>query len=215
MKNLTARNIHFCKFITAMFFVAAITSGCKQQTSPTNNVALNESMMTNEPTKCELLTDFTNANDNGNWRRVNDNVMGGRSKGDMEFKDDTMVYAGFINTNGGGFSSIRYGLKKNQLVGFKTLKLRVRTTDSHLKYRVLFEDENRSSINYNNTIPLEKTTEWQEVTLNLSDFKPSRYGNELSRPVFQNENATAIGFITSHKSDSNFKLEIDWMKLCN
>lgn len=197
-----------------MLLMTAVTSSCKQPNEPSNRVALNESMMTNEPVNCQLLTDFTNAIDYEKWRTVNDNVMGGKSIGGMQFKDDTMIFSGFINTHGGGFSSIRYHLNEGQIVPFETLKLRVRSTNYDLNYRVIFEDEQRSSVFYGSPIKLEKTEEWQEITLQLADFQPYRRGNKLSRPVFKKETAYEIGFIVSHSSDSNFKIEVDWMKLC-
>ena len=41
------------------------------------------------------------------WRIVNDNVMGGRSRGDFEISEESLSFFGATNTNGGGFSSIR------------------------------------------------------------------------------------------------------------
>jgi hypothetical protein len=170
--------------------------------------------MANDPDNCTILTDFNNDAENQKWRTVNDNVMGGRSLGDMTFEDDTMIFSGFINTNGGGFSSIRLNLSEGYIVLFETLKIRIRSTDYDLNYRVIFEDEYRSSIIYGSPVKLEKTTDWQEITLKLTDFQPYRRGNKLSKPAFKKEMAYEIGFIVSHSSDSNFNMEVDWMKLC-
>ena len=41
------------------------------------------------------------------WRIVNDNVMGGRSRGHFEISEQSLSFFGTTNTNGGGFSSIR------------------------------------------------------------------------------------------------------------
>lgn len=65
---------------------------------------------------CVVLTDFKGANENRRWRMVNDNVMGGRSKGSVTFKGGVLVFSGSINTNGGGFSSVRMYLGKQSMV---------------------------------------------------------------------------------------------------
>ena len=44
------------------------------------------------------------------WQTVNDNVMGGRSRGGHTREGGTLVFAGSTNTRGGGFSSIRASL---------------------------------------------------------------------------------------------------------
>ena len=41
------------------------------------------------------------------WRVINDNVMGGRSLGAVSANGDTLSFSGSLNTNGGGFASIR------------------------------------------------------------------------------------------------------------
>ena len=51
----------------------------------------------------EILFDFTDENPGDKWITVNDNVMGGRSKGGFSFKKTKLVFSGSTNTNGGGF----------------------------------------------------------------------------------------------------------------
>ena len=54
-----------------------------------------------------LLTDFTASSSDLGWYVVNDNVMGGRSEGDIEQGQSKLRFAGRTNTNGGGFSLVR------------------------------------------------------------------------------------------------------------
>ena len=54
-----------------------------------------------------LIFDFSEDDIHEKWIVVNDNVMGGRSKGGFAFIKNKLVFSGSTNTNGGGFSSIR------------------------------------------------------------------------------------------------------------
>merc|ERR1711957_811460 len=41
------------------------------------------------------------------WKTVLDGVMGGRSSGNFNIEDNTMVFTGTVNNAGGGFASVR------------------------------------------------------------------------------------------------------------
>ena len=60
------------------------------------------------------------------WRIVNDNVMGGRSRGDFEISEQSLSFFGTTNTDGGGFSSIRSFLDKQFPSESKKMKLLVK-----------------------------------------------------------------------------------------
>ena len=100
-----------------------------------------------------LIFDFTEDDIHKKWIVVNDNVMGGRSKGGFDFKNEKLVFSGSTNTNGGGFSSIRtipidFYLKNK--TGFhirykgdgRTYKLGVRMEGKSVSYRTNFDTGN-------------------------------------------------------------------------
>ena len=60
------------------------------------------------------------------WRIVNDNVMGGRSRGDYEISEESLSFFGATNTNGGGFSSIRSFLDEPVPSESKKMKLLIK-----------------------------------------------------------------------------------------
>ena len=62
-----------------------------------------------------VVHNFKENDASSKWVTVNDNVMGGRSKGGFVIKKDRLIFSGATNTNGGGFSSIR---TKPQNLGF-------------------------------------------------------------------------------------------------
>ena len=77
--------------------------------------------------ECTTLTDFTDPASNRRWITVNDDVMGGRSDGGFEITNDQLVFEGDINTNGGGFSSIRWLLPEGALQDADALRVRMKT----------------------------------------------------------------------------------------
>jgi len=60
------------------------------------------------------------------WLVVNDNVMGGRSSGELQLAPKGLIFAGSLDTNGGGFSSIRSRSLDAALAPFEGLAIRVR-----------------------------------------------------------------------------------------
>ena len=73
-----------------------------------------------------LLTDFPESTQSLKWRAVNDDVMGGRSKGGFRLEERSLVFEGSTNTDGGGFSSIRSGVGRFDLGNYDGIRLRVR-----------------------------------------------------------------------------------------
>ena len=98
-----------------------------------------------EGSAAELLTDFTDADHNAGWRVVNDNVMGGRSIGELSFQtpegagmsagagEGSMTFEGYINTNGGGFASVRLPLPDETLVGVTAIRLTLQAAAQQMK----------------------------------------------------------------------------------
>ena len=57
------------------------------------------------------LAGFDPAEANKQWSVVNDDVMGGESLGRLSFEAGILVFEGEINTDGGGFASLRMPLE--------------------------------------------------------------------------------------------------------
>ena len=163
---------------------------------------------------CTLLTDFTDTTMNQRWRTVNDKVMGGKSEGGAVFQDGTMIFSGRINTNGGGFSSVRFDLQDESLTSFTHLKLKVRTQDFDREYRIIIEDKNRGTVVYRTPLKLKDSPEWQEVLIPFDAFKPSRRGEPISEPAFDKNKAASVGIMLNDTPDGAFKLELDIIEVC-
>ena len=127
-----------------------------------------------ESEKQTRLTDFEDAAAAERWKTVNDGVMGGKSKGGMSVQDGVMTFAGTINTDGGGFSSVRMSVKPGTLAGCGRLLLRVKGDGR--TYRLTVEDDRgdpERRPNFGKDMPAGPAGEWRTVSVALGDMKPT------------------------------------------
>jgi hypothetical protein len=182
-----------------------------------------------------LLADF-NGQDHrtdtrsGEWRTVNDNIMGGRSSGGGQIRDGVMIFRGSTNTNGGGFSSIRTNQKQWDLSPYQGLAARVRAdgrryvfhlstglraNGSEVFYRGSFDT--RPLLDPNNPDQPDTTAPddlWQTVFVPFSDFVPMIRGRDVSARVQPLDPAAVrgIGLMIDDGLDGPFVLHADWIK---
>lgn len=160
-----------------------------------------------------VLTEFDEKNLSAAWKTVNDNVMGGRSKGGPKFGQGKLAFTGATNTNGGGFSSIRTKPGKYDLSGKAGLLIRAkgdgRTYKAELRTDVT---RGRWSIPFRADFKTFKG-EWREVFIPFESFTPSFHGRRLSNPpALDVAKVSSFGFMIYDKKDGAFNLEVDWVK---
>jgi NADH dehydrogenase [ubiquinone] 1 alpha subcomplex assembly factor 1 len=146
---------------------------------------------------------------------VNDNVMGGRSKGDVRIADGVMTFFGAINTNGGGFSSVRLPIDRGTLAGASQIVLRVKH-DGRVPYRLLVIDEpgrSRRTLHQRQLSFDAAPGEWQTVSVELSKMQPTRRGDPIVAAPLDPAAAIEIGFILNDATDGPFELQIDWIDI--
>ncbi|MGI9243135.1 MAG: CIA30 family protein, partial [Verrucomicrobiales bacterium] len=160
-----------------------------------------------------VLADFDGADAGSNWKTVNDNVMGGRSKGGPSFKDGVLTFKGATNTNGGGFSSIRTEPGKFDLSGKAGLQMRVRGDGR------TYKAELRTDVKMGRwAVPFRAdfdtvAGEWREVFLPIDAFKPTFFGRQVPTSTrLDPSDVESIGFMIYDKKDGAFSLEVDWVK---
>ncbi len=98
------------------------------------------------PASERIIFDFTNpsANLKSSWGAVDDVVMGGVSESNIQFVEDTALFAGNVSTaNSGGFASVR---TKNfappfNLSGYEGVELRVRGDGKRYKFLLRTETQ--------------------------------------------------------------------------
>lgn len=148
------------------------------------------------------------------WRIVNDGVMGGLSKGAVEFTESgTMLFSGTLSLeNNGGFSTARSGSIDLNLSNDAGLLLRVkgdgRTYEARLDSNARFRG---NPVSFAGKF---KTTKgkWQEVKIPFSEFKGSFRGMEFPDKVLDPSAINRIWVLIADKKQGPFQLEVDWIR---
>jgi len=161
------------------------------------------------------LTGFDDDAANQRWQVVNDDVMGGRSLGGLSFVDGHLIFEGAIDTDGGGFSSVRLPLEPRALSPYDRVELRARPDDR--AYLLTFDDDRASgNRRVSHRAPIEFSTpgEWQTVSVPFDRMSPVIFGRPIDDLPFRKHLATRMGLLISDDIDGPFRLEVDWIDLC-
>jgi NADH dehydrogenase [ubiquinone] 1 alpha subcomplex assembly factor 1 len=119
------------------------------------------------------------------WFRLDDGVMGGQSKTQHVAKDGVLHFKGMINTNGGGFTSVRAPIEAGTITpSMEAVKVRFRGDGKTYKFMLAdgsgaggpFSTSPLFQVDFE-TKTLESDTEWQEVVIPLGSLVPSYCGN--------------------------------------
>jgi hypothetical protein len=164
---------------------------------------------------CKPLFVFDTATAAAAWQSVNDNVMGGRSSGGPRYADGALGFSGSINTDGGGFASIRAPLMRGILQGANGLKLRVRTDGR--AYRVTLRTDLRYrgiAVAFGGEIDAPKPGVWTDATVRFEDLVPTVFGRPVSGAVFEPEQADSIGIIIGDGIDGPFEFAMMSIHAC-
>ncbi|MEM6277816.1 MAG: CIA30 family protein, partial [Pseudomonadota bacterium] len=140
---------------------------------------------------------------------------GGRSSGGPDFDGKAMVFSGVINTNGGGFSSVRRGVEPGALSGTDGLMLRVKTDGR--AYRVTIRTAERfrgRSVSYNADIEAGEGGEWVEAYVPFDAFSTSVFGRSVPAAPLDPETVWSVGIILGDGKDGPFEMQAEWIKAC-
>ena len=141
------------------------------------------------------------------WRVINDNVMGGRSSGAVSANGDALSFSGSLNTNGGGFASIRVSAR--DLLGKDAAGMRLKVRGDGRTYTFRLRPKN-SRISYWSQFATEDG-EWLEVTLPFASFWPNWRGRRLNAPAITAGEVAELGLMINDGMDGAFALEVDWI----
>lgn len=170
-----------------------------------------------------VLVDFAVPEEAGRWQTVLDGVMGGRSSGSFVVEDQRMVFTGVLNTNGGGFSSVRrpasdlgLGAAPENGIGLRvrgdgrTYTLRLRQPAPAMRiaasYRATFATEDLRDAGPDGA--------WQDVFVPYADLRPTWRGRTLDLPPVDLEAVDEIGISIDDKIDGPFHLEVRTIHAC-
>ncbi len=158
-----------------------------------------------------LLTDFKTGSPDLGWYVQNDNVMGGRSQGGFEIREQgPLIFAGSTNTNGGGFSSIRTrSFAPLDLSKYDGIQLRVKADGRQYIWQLHTRARYR---NYEVSYWAEFDTvagEWATVRIPFSRFYPQFRGFRLDGPALDKSEITEFGLYIYDQKDGPFELQLD------
>ena len=156
-----------------------------------------------------MIIDFENPRSVNDWKAVNDGVMGGRSRGGPSFENGYMVFEGRINTDGGGFSSVRTDIDRGSLESSSGLKLRVRSDGRAYKVTLRTDARYRNRpIAFQAEIPPTTVDEWESVSFPFDGLEASLFGRRIFGAEFDSAQANQLGIILADGQDGPFRLEV-------
>ncbi|MEM9738883.1 MAG: CIA30 family protein [Pseudomonadota bacterium] len=167
------------------------------------------------PGACQTLMDLAAREEQSKWVAVNDGVMGGRSSGGPVMGKDAMGFMGVINTNGGGFSSVRRGLAPGTLAGTQGLMVRVKTDGR--AYRLTLRTAERfrgRSVSYTADIDAGADGAWTDVYVPFDRFSASVFGQPVPAAPVDPATAWSLGFIIGDGVDGPFEMAVARIDAC-
>ncbi|WP_169331816.1 CIA30 family protein [Robiginitomaculum antarcticum] len=145
----------------------------------------------------------------GQWRVVNDGVMGGKSRGELQSTDGFMRFAGGIVTDGGGFSSIRRAISPGALSGAESITMKIRSDGRQYQLNFRTDETFRGrSVAYRADIPPTAQDEWETVTVSLSGLSTSVFGQDVPAAPFDKTKVRMMGIILADGQDGAFGIDI-------
>ena len=154
------------------------------------------------------VTGIDSVQANVRWQVVNDTVMGGRSESRFIYENGQLQFGGRLNTNGGGFASLRSNRQGWDLSEFSVVRLKVRGDGRNYRFR-LYVDNDRVSYQSNFAT---SAGEWEVLELPIDEFHASWRGRRLSRPPLAASKIVGMGLILADGIDGTFELAMDWIE---
>ena len=142
------------------------------------------------------------------WFVVNDNVMGGRSRGGFEIEAGELRFAGSTNTNGGGFSSIRTAPIRTDLSAYEGIQLQVKGDGRRYTWRLTTDARWRGrEVAYWADFDTEEDA-WTTVQIPFSRFVPRFRGSRLPGPPLDPRQISGMGLMIYDGKDGPFELRL-------
>lgn len=157
----------------------------------------------------EFKLDFGTNEIQEGWQVVNDGVMGGLSRGKIEYGESALKFSGTLSLkNNGGFSWAQYDLQ-NTLDGNENhFKMRIRTDDH--EYSLTARIANERNYHFESEA-ICTNGEWQEITIATASMIKTWRGRTFDEYLDMSTEMSEIGLILKDKKEGPFAVEIDWI----
>lgn len=154
-----------------------------------------------------VLADFSTG-DGASWQIVNDTVMGGRSSSAFRVSEEALVFSGTLNTNGGGFASVRSGPLAVRGKAQNVVRVRVKGDGRQYQLRLY-----SAATGTTYRAQFDSTDDWQTIDLPLAAFEPTWRGRPLNRPPIEAADVGGLGVLLADGNDGEFSVAVAWVKL--
>ena len=147
------------------------------------------------------------------WRTVNDDVMGGVSRGGSKIIDGVLHFRGILSLeNNGGFASVRSFGPARDLGPVTAIVLRVRGDGRTYRLQLATDASFRGArISYQAPFATQRG-EWLEVAVPLDSLEPRFRGQRLRGPPLDRARIKEFGLSLSDGTPGPFALEVDWIR---
>ena len=162
-----------------------------------------------EDVKTRSLFNFTLPGAAGQWRSVNDDVMGGISSSRLEAAEEGYVqFSGVVSLeNNGGFASVRCLPRSFDLDNCDGIRLRIRGDGKDYRLR-LHTSDGFDGVAYQSIFATE-ADRWISVDIPFSSFTASFRGREVpNAPALDPARIRQIGFMIADGQEGSFRLDI-------
>ncbi|MEO0784332.1 MAG: CIA30 family protein [Pseudomonadota bacterium] len=164
---------------------------------------------------CTLVADLAAEDEPSAWQTVNDGVMGGRSSGGPSFEGGAMEFAGVINTNGGGFSSVRRAMEPGTLAGAEGVMVRMKGDGRAYRLTIRTAERFRGrTVAYTADLDGGAGGDWVETYVPFDAFSASVFGRDVPAAPLDPATAWSVGFILGDGKDGPFSMQAEWIKAC-
>ncbi len=161
----------------------------------------------------KTLFAFDNPSSDPRWFSVNDDVMGGISRGGYTAEDGIGVFSGELSLeNNGGFSSIRCPASDFDLGGYDGIELRVRGDGRTYSFATMRSDR-RYEVNVWRKKFRTEQGEWTTIRMPFDELVHTVMGRRNPRTgPLPGDRVRSLAISVSDKIESPFRLEIDWIR---
>jgi monofunctional biosynthetic peptidoglycan transglycosylase len=160
------------------------------------------------PSGTSLLLFDTRTDAPGDWRIINDTVMGGQSSSQFSALNDHARFSGTVSLDGGGFASVRSPSGPDDLGGADRFVLMVRGDGKTYNFTAYTEAGGRVSYRRQ----FEAPAEWTRIEIPFGDLTPYRRGRRVpSAPDFDPSAVREVGFLIGDRQEGPFRLDVAWI----
>jgi NADH dehydrogenase [ubiquinone] 1 alpha subcomplex assembly factor 1 len=166
-------------------------------------------------TSNESTYDFgSGKNQVSDWVMMSDTIMGGVTKSNLEYTQNTLILSGDISLkNSGGFAAVKTQFGKYDISQFKGVKIKFRSTNQ--TYAFTLQNSNNWTLpSYKGSFSSTNSNTWEEKTIYFKDFKEYQIGEETGKKMEDSilKNILRMGIMTMEKKEGPFSIEIDYIE---